>query len=451
MARFMTVDRDTAYRLPRSVQVWLPERQLARFVVAGVNQLNLSKLESAYAGRGSDAHHPAVLLGLLIDGYATGVYSSRAIERGSYDSVAFRVVAASRHPDHDTINRFRKPFWDDIESAFAQVLRMAAGMGVLKVGVVRLDGIPVKAPASKHSAMSYGHAKTLEGRIAAESAELKRGAEAAQGLPDDLSLPEELERREDRLAKIREVKAGIEARAQGREAQEKAGHDEKVKRRQARRDEGRKPRGHAPPPPSCGPRDSDQLHLTDPESRILPAGSDFVQGYNAQRAVDAASMLIVAHDAVQAADDKRQVEPMREALQTVRQQIGVDEAAPTPLLTDCGFFSQAKVEACAAHGLVPMMAETRDPHSGWLDRKLAPVPLAPGNPTPLAAMRDRLATVEGKTLDSLRQCTVEPAIGVIKQAMRFRQFSVRGLERVQGEWGWVCLAFNVKRLAALSA
>jgi transposase len=451
MARFISIDRDTAYLLPPSVQEWLPERHLARFVVDVVNQLNLSKLESAYAGRGSHAHHPAVLLGLLIYGYATGVYSSRGIERGTYDSVAFRYVAANTHPDHDTINTFRKEFWGDIESVFAQVLRIAAGMGVLKLGVVSLDGTKVKANASKHSAMSYGHAKKLEERIAQEIVELKRRAEAAEGLPDGLSLPEELARREDRLAKIREVKAEIEARAKARDAQAVTEHAEKVRRRQGQRDEGRKSRGPEPKPPASGAKDSDQLNLTDAESRILPAGSDFVQGYNAQVAVDTDTMLIVAHDAVQAANDKRQVEPMLEPLRAVRQQLGVDEEAPTTLLTDSGFFSQANVEACEQHGIVPMMAEKRDAHSGWLERKLAPVPPAPEKPTPLAAMRYRLATPEGKALYGLRKCTVEPVIGIIKQAMRFRQFSVRGLERVQGEWGLVCLAFNVKRLAVLSA
>lgn len=451
MARFITIDRDTAYLLPPSVQEWLPERHLARFVVDVVHQLDLSKLESAYAGRGSDAHHPAVLLGLLIYGYATGVYSSRAIERGTYDSVAFRFVAANTHPDHDTINTFRKQFWDDIESVFAQVLRIAAGMGVLKLGVVSLDGTKVKANASKHSAMSYAHAKKLEARIAQEIAELKRRAEAAEGLPDALSLPEELARREDRLAKIREVKAEIEARAQARDAQAQAEYEAKIKRRQDQREQGQKRNGPLPQPPATGPKDTDQLNLTDPESRVMPAGSDFVQGYNAQLAVDAASMLIVAHDAVQAANDKRQVEPMLEPLTALPQQVGIEPDAPTTLLTDSGFFSEANVVACAAHGIVPMMAEKRDTHSGWLDRKLTPVPPAPENPTPLAAMRHRLSTAHGKAQYSLRKCTVEPAIGIIKQAMRFRQFSVRGLKPVQGEWGLVCLAFNVKRLAALSA
>lgn len=450
MARFITINRDTAYLLPPSVQEWLPEGHLARFVVEVVNQLDLRKLESAYSGRGSDAHHPAVLLGLLIYGYASGVYSSRGIERGTYDSVAFRYVAANTHPDHDTINTFRQEFRDDIESVFAQVLRIAAGMGVLKLGVVSLDGTKVKANASKHSAMSYAHAKKLEERIAAEIAELKRRAEEAEGLPDDLSLPKELERREDRLAKIREVKAEIEARAKERDAQARTEYDEKMKRRQAQREQGQKLNGPAPKPPVTGPKDTDQINLTDPESRVMPAGSDFVQGYNAQLAVDAESMLILAHDAVQATGDKRQIKPMLEPLTTLPQHVGIEPATPMTLLTDSGFFSEGNVNACAEHGIVPMMAEKRDTHSGWLGRKLAPVLPLPADPTPLEAMRHRLSTAQGKALYGLRKCTVEPAIGIVKQVMRFRQFSVRGLIPVQGEWGLVCLAFNVKRLAALS-
>lgn len=195
------------------MQEWLPAGHLARFVVDVVNQLDLSRLESAYAGRGSAPYHPSMLLSLLIYGYATGVYSSRAIERATYDSVAFSYVAANTHPDHDTINTFRKLFWDDIESAFRQVLRIAAGMKRVKFGVVSLDGTRIKANASKHSALSYGHAQKLEAQIEAEIAELKRRAAAAESLPDDLSLPAELQRREDRLDAIRKAKADIEARA----------------------------------------------------------------------------------------------------------------------------------------------------------------------------------------------------------------------------------------------
>jgi transposase len=448
--RFVPVDRDTAYLLPPSVQDWLPERHLARFVVEVVDQLDLSRLESRYAGRGSAAHHPSVLLGLLIYGYATGVYSSRAIERATHDSVAFRYVAAQTHPDHDTINSFRKVFWNEIESAFRQVLRIAAGMGVLKLGVVSLDGTKIKANASKHSALSYGHAKKLEAQIQAEIDELKRRAEAAEGLPDDLSLPEELQRREDRLAAIGKAKKEIEARAAERDAQAKAEYAAKLDKRNAQRSKGKKPKGPEPQPPPTGPRDKDQVNLTDADSRILPAGAAMVQGYNAQAAVDAASMLIVAHGCVQAPNDKQQVTPMLAPLSALAQQVGLSADTQITLAADTGYFSQANVEACEQAGIDPLIASKRESHSGWLDRRLAPVPELPEQPTALDRMRHRRATPEGRTAYALRKCTVEPVFGIIKQVMKFRQFLVRGLRKAQGEWGLVCLAFNIKRLAVLS-
>lgn len=449
--KFIPVDRDTDFLFPPSVQEWLPDGHLARFVVDVVNQLDLSRLESAYAGRGSMPYHPSMLLGLLIYGYATGVYSSRAIERATHDSVAFRYVAANTHPDHDTINTFRKLFWDEIESAFRQVLRIAAGMKLVKFGVVSLDGTKIKANASKHSALSYGHAQKLEAQIIAEIAELKRRAETAEGLPDDLSLPAELQRREDRLDAIRKAKADIEARvAAERDAPAQAEYEAKVQAREAQRQQGRKPKGKQPQPPQTGPKDSDQINLTDPESRILPAGSDFVQGYNAQAAVDAESMLILAYDCVQAANDKQQLTPMLEPLKALPQRIGLDPATPIQLAADTGYFSEANVEACEAAAITPLIALKRESHSGWLDRRLAPPPVMPNHPTALQKMRYRLATPEGKAAYGLRKCTVEPTFGIIKQVMRFRQFLVRGLRNVQAEWGLVCLAFNLKRMATLN-
>lgn len=448
--KFIPVDRDTDFLFPPSVQEWLPAGHLARFVVDVVNQLDLSRLESAYAGRGSAPYHPSMLLGLLIYGYATGVYSSRAIERATHDSVAFRYVAANTHPDHDTINTFRKLFWDDIESAFRQVLRIAAGMKLVKFGVVSLDGTKIKANASKHSALSYGHARKLEAQIIAEIAELKRRAETAEGLPDDLSLPAELQRREDRLDAIRKAKADIEARAAERDAPARAEYEAKVQAREAQRRQGKKPRGKEPQPPQTGPQDRDPINLTDPESRMLPAGSDFVQGYNAQAAVDAESMLILAYDCVQAPNDKQQVKPMLDPLKALPQQIGLNNDTPITLAADTGYFSEANVEACATARIAPLIASKRESHSGWLAGRLAPPPTMPDNPTALERMRDRLATPEGKAAYGLRKCTVEPTFGIIKQVMRFRQFLVRGLQNVKCEWGLVCLAFNLKRMAALN-
>ena len=202
MARFVPVDRDTQFLFPPSVQEWLPKDHLARFVVDVVEQLDLSALEQSYAGRGSDAHHPGMLVGLLLYGYATGTFSSRALERASYDSIAFRYITANTHPDHDTINSFRRRFLKEIQAIFVQVLGYAREMGMLKLGTVSLDGTKVHANASRHSAMSYGHAKKLEAKLKAEVAELMKRAEAANArdLPEGMNLPEELSRSEERLA-----------------------------------------------------------------------------------------------------------------------------------------------------------------------------------------------------------------------------------------------------------
>src|ERR1700680_3358016 len=214
MARFVPVDRETQFLFPLSVQEWLPEEHLARFVVDVVEQLDLSGLEESYAGRGSDAHHPAMLVALLLYGYATGTFSSRALERASYDSIPFRYVTANTHPDHDSINSFRKRFLKQIEAIFVQVLSYAQEVGMLKLGTVSLDGTKMHANASRHSAMSYGHAKKLEAKLKAEVAELMKRAEAtnARDLPEGLKLPEELTRRERRWAAIAAAKAKIEAR-----------------------------------------------------------------------------------------------------------------------------------------------------------------------------------------------------------------------------------------------
>jgi transposase len=313
MTRFVTVNRDTGYLLPPSVEDWLPKDHLARFVVDIVDQLDLSALTRPYRGSGSAAYHPAMMLGLLAYGYATGVYSSRRIEAATYESIAFRYIAANTHPDHDSLCTFRKRFLKEIEVLFVQVLGIARQMKLLKLGTIALDGTKIHANASAHSALSYGHAQKIEAQLETEVKELLARAEAAdqEPLPEGLSIPAELSRREERLAAIREAKAQIEARAAERDAQEQAEFEAKMKAREdntART--GKKPRGKPPAPPSPGVRPTDQINLTDPDSRIMPAkGKGFDQSYNAQAAVDTESMLIVATGMAQVATDKQQIEP----------------------------------------------------------------------------------------------------------------------------------------------
>ncbi len=449
MSNFRQVDRETGYPLPPSVDDWLPERHLARFVVEVIEQLDLSPFVKAYRGSGSAAHHPSVLLGLLIYGYATGVFSSRKLERASYDSVAFRFIAANDHPDHDTIAVFRRRFLDRIEALFVEVLLLARQAGMVKLGTVALDGTKIHADANRPGALSWKHACEIEARLKAEVAELMALGEAADAadVPDGMSVPEELARREDRLAAIAEAKAAIEARAQERHAREQAEYEEKMRAREEKaKRTGRKPGGRPPAPPEAGPRPKDQVNLTDADSCIMPvAGGGFEQCYNAQATVATDSLLVVTADVVQATNDKREIAPALEALARLPEALG----RPETLLADSGYFSEANVEACAEAGIAPLIAQRREHHHlSWRER-FAEAPPAPENPTPLEAMRHLLATPEGRQLHALRKQTPEPVFGIIKSVMGFRQFHLRGLDKVKGEWNLVTLAWKVKRMFAL--
>ena len=450
MSTFRPVDRDTGFLLPPSVDEWLPERHLARFVVEVVGGLNLRAMIGSYRGGGEAAYHPHLLLGILVYGYATGVFSSRKLERATYDSVAFRFIAANQHPDHDTIAAFRRRFLPQIEALFVQVLLLAREMGVLQLGTVALDGTKIHANASRHSALSYQHAGQIEAQLRAEVAELLAKAEAADGadLPDGLSIPEELAHREQRLAEIARARAVIEARARERHAREQAEYDAKIAARAAKAAAtGQKPRGRPPVPPVEGPGSADQVNLTDGESRIMPMpGGGFEQCYNAQACVAAGSLLVVAQNVVQAANDKQQIEPMLDKLAALPPELGQVET----LLADTGYFSVANVQACVAADIDPLLAMGRQPHHPPLAERFAPDPPPPEQPTPLAAMAHRLQTREGKALYALRKHTPEPVFGIIKAALGFRQFLLRGLDKVRGEWNLVTMAYNLKRLFALA-
>ena len=448
MSNFRQVDRATGFLLPPSVDEWLPQRHLARFVVEVIEGLDLRALSGSYRGSGSASYHPVMLLGLLVYGYATGVFSSRKLERATYDSVAFRFIAANDHPDHDTIATFRRRFLQEIEGLFVKVPLLAREMGVLKLGTVALDGTKIHANASRHSALSYQHAGQLEAQLKAEVGVLLAKAEAADkaDVPDGMSIPEELERREERLKKLAEARAKIEARASERLAREQAEYEAKIVAREAKTASGKKPGGKPPAPPAGGPGSSDQINLTDEDSRIMPvAGGGFEQCYNAQAVVTADSLLVVATDVVQAASDKQQLEPMLGKLAALPADLG----APQTMLGDNGYFSAANVAACAAAGIEPLLALGRLPHHPSPDERFAAAPPAPDNPTPLEAMVHRLATPEGKKLYVQRKHTPEPVFGIIKSVLGFRQFLLRGLDKVRGEWSLVTMAWNIKRIFAL--
>ena len=450
MKNFRPVDRDTGFLMPPSVDEWLPETHLARFVVDVITGLDLRAMLISYRGSGEASYHPTILLGILVYGYATGVFSSRKLERATYDSVAFRFVAANQHPDHDTIAAFRRRFLKQIEKLFVEVLKLAREMGVLKMGTIALDGTKIHANASRHSALSYEHAGKIEAQLQAEVAELMARAEAADqaDLPDGMSIPDELARREARLAEIARARAIIEARAKERHAREQAEYDAKMAARAAKEAAtGKKPGGRPPAPPVAEPGPADQVNLTDEESRIMPvAGGGFEQCYNAQAAVAAGSLLVVANDVVQATNDKQQVAPTLEKLAALPEELGKTET----MLADTGYFSEANVEACVAAGVDPLIAMGRQPHYPPLAERFAPVPPPPENPTPVEAMAHRLKTPEGKKLYALRKQTPEPVFGIIKSTLGFRQFLLRGLDNVRGEWNLVTMAYNMKRLFALA-
>jgi transposase len=450
MSNFRTIDRETKYLLPPSVDEWLPERHLARFIGEVIDGLDLGRMSRAYRGSGSASYHPGMLLGILVYGYATGVFSSRKLERATYDSVAFRFLAANDHPDHDTIATFRRRFLEEIEKLFVDVLKLAREMGVLKMGTIALDGTKIHANASRHSALSYEHAGKIEAQLKAEVAELMAKAEAADAadIPDGISIPDELARREERLHKIKAARATIEARAKERHAREMAEHEAKMAARDAKiAATGKKPGGKPPAPPVEGPDPKDQVNLTDEASRIMPvAGGGFEQCYNAQAAVAAGSLLVVATDVVQAPNDKQQVEPMLEKIEALPDELGEVEN----LLADSGYFSAANVDACKETGVEPVIAMGRQPHHPPLSERFAAAPEAPKEPTPVEAMAHKLKTPEGRALYALRKQTPEPVFGIIKSVLGFRQFSLRGLDKVRGEWSLVTMAWNLKRMFVLA-
>ena len=449
MSGFITVDRKTGYLMPPSVDEWLTEDHLARFVVEIVDGLDLSHLSRQYAGRGCKAHHPGTLLALLVYGYATGVFSSRKLERATYDSVAFRYIAACTHPDHDTIATFRRRFLGEIEGLFVQVLEMAQAMKLLKLGTVCLDGTKMHANASRHSALSYGHIEKLEVHLKKEVQELLSLGEKAdqENIPDGMNLPEELKRRTDRLEIMRQAKEKLAVRANERYVREKAEYDAKMAVRAVKeKAKGKALNGKAPVEPKDEIREKDQINLTDEESRIMPvSGGGFEQCYNAQASVDADTMLVVATGVTQAANDKQQIEPMLDIL--AEQAITAESV--TCLVADAGYFSAQNVAMCLEKKREPLIAVNRESHHlSWQARHTEPAVL-PMGATQVEVMSHRLKTKEGRAIYALRKQTVEPVFGIIKSVMGFRQFLLRGLKQVRGEWSLVCLAWNLKRLAVL--
>ena len=447
--QFIPIDRDTPYIFPPCVQDYLPEDHLARFVVEIVDGLDLNHLSAVYSGKGSKPYHPAMLVTLLFYGYATGVFSSRKLEKATYDSIAFRYICANKNPDHDTIATFRKRFLKELGALFVEILLVAEAMKLVKLGNVSLDGTKIKANASKHKALSWEYANKLEEQLKGEVEELMRLAEEADqcSLPEEMNIPEELKRREERLAAIEHAKKEIEKRAQVRFEHAQAEYEAKIARREAdEKKSGKKTGGKKPSPPTPGPRPKDQVNLTDEESRIMPSSSGgFEQAYNAQAGVDVETHLIVEQHITQQPNDKQEIKPALEKIAALPEALGEAEN----MLADTGYFSGANVDLCKDANIDPLIPSRREKHNRPLKERFKEDPELPQKASALEAMKHRMQTKEGKALYAKRKSTVETVFGIIKQVLGFRQFLLRGLDSVQGEWSLVCIGWNLKRMHAL--
>lgn len=357
---FKKVEYDLVLDLTVRLGDCLPPNHLARFVVDSVAQLDLSVLYAKYGSRGGEPYAPEMLLGLLLYGYATGVFSSRKIERATYESVAFRFIAGNVHPDHDTLAAFRRAFLPELKDLFVQVLLLAQEAGVLKLGTISLDGTKVHADASKRKAVSYKRLLELESQLQTEVEELFALSEQSEQpeVPGGLVVSNEIARRQDRPVRLVEAKAVLEARAKERDAVEQAEYEAKLEQRKEReRTTGRRPGGRPPSPPTTGPRDGDQYNFTDPQSRIMKSATHagFEQDYNAQVAVDQGSLLIVGCTLSNHPNDSQEAEPTFAAIPS---EIGTPEAAAL----DAGYFGTATLAACAKRGIEPYIATGRDSH-----------------------------------------------------------------------------------------
>jgi len=448
--KFRTPDYEATLKTSISLEEVLPANHLARFVVDIISQLDLNQIYACYAEQGGEAVAPEALLGVLFYGYATGTFSSRKLEKATHENLGMRYVAGGLHPDHDTIAHFRKTFLGELQELFVQILLMAVLSGVLKLGNISLDGSKIHADASKSHAVSYKRLIELEAQLKAEVHELFTvGEQADQGelqLPDDFVIADEIAIRQERLANLAQAKQVLEARAQERYATEKAEYDAKLREREEKvRQDHRKPRGRMPKPPEPGPGDKDQYNFTDPDSRIMKNSTNqgVDQHYNVQVANDQKSLLIVAHALSNHPNDKQEAIP---TLSAISPEIGKPKAAAM----DNGYFSQTNIQACEKLGIDPFIATGREPHHLDWHTFFHEQPEPPAeDASPKVKMAYKLQTEIGQAIYRLRKSTVEPVIGIIKEILGFRQFSLRGLRAVAGEWCLVCLAFNLKRMHIL--
>jgi transposase len=444
---FRPYSLDQQLLLPPDMRSWLPEGDLALFVSDVVDELDLSAISAAYEtgdGRGQPPYHPALMVKLLVYGYCIGTVSSRKLERATYRDVAFRVVTGDQQPDHDSIAEFRRRHLEARAQLFVQVLRLCQRAGLVTLGHVALDGTKLKANASKHKAMSYARMEETERRLEGEvrtllaQAERVDAAEDAQYGPSRQGdeLPAELARRESRLAKIRAAKAALQAEAQARAAEAADAARAKLAAREQREGRAKGKPATVPDPAQAQPAPTAQRNFTDPESRLMVDGAtkEFVQGYNAQAAVDSQAQVIVACEVTQAAGDVEQFVPMLE------QVIGNVGQRPAQVTADAGYFSEANLTAPTCAGIACYVPPDRQPHRGA-------TAAGRNRRGPFSeAMREKLQTAVGRAVYARRKTIPEPVFGQIKQARGFRRFWLRGLGKVRGEWALICLTHNLLKL-----
>ncbi len=430
---YRAYDPEQDLLLPPSLRQWLDDDHLVYFVSDVVDQLDLSAIHATYEQerRGQPPYDPRLMTKLLVYGYCTGVFSSRRIQKRLREDIPFKVLAAGNEPDFRTVSDFRKIHIETLQKLFEQVLAMALEVGAVKVGRVSLDGTKLKANASKHKAMSYGRMIEKQRHLKDEVKRLLEQAEAGDEAEDREygdrrgdELPEELRRRETRLARIKEAKKVLEQRARDKAlAEGKNAEEAKLAK----------------------PQDKDQYNFTDPESRIMPGADGIVQGYNAQAAVEPTLLLIVGQTVTEASNDKRQLKPM---VELIEQQSG---QRPQALLADNGYCSEENLKFLASadkpeHKIEGFIATGKQKHGEHrLPAKRGPLPRGA---TAVDQMKRKLQTKVGKAVYAARKCVVEPVFGQIKQARGFRQFLLRGKEKVKGEWALLCMTHNILRLHA---
>jgi transposase len=445
---FLPCDREQQYLMPPSLREWLPEDHLAWFILDAAGQMDLSAFEAKYRadGWGAAALPPSMMVPLLLYAYSTGVRSSRKIETRCETDVAFRVVAGNRKPDHATIARFRRNNLKELEGLFTQILRLCAEAGLVKVGVVALDGTKIAANAALAANRTHaGLVKEIEkevGKMLAEAESVDAGEDRRYGKKRGDELPEDMRTQKTRLQRLRECKERLEREAEERAAEQQRKIDERAAKEA---ETGEKLRGRKPAEPDPRPDGDAKANVTDPESRIMKTRQGYVQGMNAQAAATR-EQIIVAAEVTQEANDKRQMVPMVEKAAENLDAAGVEEKVGT-VLTDAGYYGEAAVEATTAKGVEVLSATTKD----WKQRKAlrdAPPPRGrpPADLTPMERMDRKLLTKRGRALYRLRSQTVEPVFGQIKAVRGIDRFLLRGLEGARGEWKLACGTHNLLKL-----